>query len=128
VCSGVMMIIYRLYSKLVLINISEDLALSEGVSVKKYNFIYLILIAIVVALGVKMVGGLLTAALVAIPPAAARNLAKNLQQYAVGAMLIGVISASSGIVLHFLFGYPAGPIIVVASTCCFLLTLPFARR
>jgi hypothetical protein len=64
-----------------LINISEDLAKSQNISVGKYNLVYLLLIVLIVALGVKVVGGLLTAAIVAIPATASRNLAKNLAQY-----------------------------------------------
>jgi ABC-type Mn2+/Zn2+ transport system permease subunit len=115
------------YSKLVLINISEDLAASEGVPVKRYNLYYLLSIAVIVALGVKMVGGLLTAALVAIPSAAARNVARNLRQFSLGAMAVGVVSAVVGILLFRLTGFPAGPLVILVSAAIFLLTLPFAR-
>jgi ABC-type Mn2+/Zn2+ transport system permease subunit len=117
----------RAYPKLVLGNISEELAAAEGVDVKRYNLLYLLLIAVIVALGVKMVGGLLTAALVAIPPAAARNVGKNLGQYTLGATAIGTLSAVLGIVLSLLTGFPSGPLIILVSAAIFLLTLPFAR-
>jgi zinc transport system permease protein len=128
VCLGVLLAVHRTYPKLVLINISEDLALSEGIPVRRFNFIYLLLIAIVVALGVKVVGGLLTAALVAIPPAAARNVSHNLRQYALVSAFLGVASSIVGVVLFFLIGYPAGPMVVVASASFFLATLPLAQR
>lgn len=117
----------RGYSELVLSNVSEELAVSEGINVKRYNLLYLSLIAIVVALGVKVVGALLTAALVAIPPSAARNLGKNLTQYVAGATAIGVVSAAVGIALSRVTSFAAGPLIILVSTAIFLLTLPFAR-
>ena len=113
----------RLYRRLVLINVSEDLAASAGANVKRDNFLYLFLIAIIVALGVKVVGSLLTAALVAIPPAAVRPLSKNLRQYALGSTAIGAISALLGIMLSELTSLPAGPLIVLVSTALFLVTL-----
>ncbi len=116
-----------IYPKLVLINISEDLAISEGINVKKYNFLYLFLIAVIIALGVKMVGGLLTAALVAIPASVARNLGRNLRQYAFGAMAVGIASSFLGIVLFRLTGYPAGPLIILVSALIFLTSLLFKR-
>ncbi|MEJ2683366.1 MAG: metal ABC transporter permease [Candidatus Sulfobium sp.] len=116
-------VIKKIYPKMVLINVSEDLAGSEGVNVREYNLIYLVLIAIIVALGVKMVGGLLTAALVAIPASAARNLSRNLSQYAFGAMVIGSISSFVGILLFKLTGLPAGPLIILASTAIFLASI-----
>ena len=126
-CLAIMLAVKRTYPKLVLGNISEDLAASEGIDVKRYDLLYLFLIAVIVALGVKMVGGLLTAALVAIPPSAARNIGKSLRQYTLGAMAIGVGSAVLGIVLSRVTGFPAGPLIILVSTVIFLLTLPFAR-
>ena len=75
-CLSLFLIIKKIYSKITLINISEDLAKSEGIEVKRYNLLYLLSIAIIVALGVKVVGGLLTAALVAIPAATSRNFSK----------------------------------------------------
>jgi ABC-type Mn2+/Zn2+ transport system permease subunit len=108
-------------------NISEELAKSEEVNVKKYNLIYLGSIAIVVALGVKMVGGLLTAALVAIPASSAKNLSRDLTQYAFVSMIIGMISSSLGIILFKITGFPAGPLIILASTSIFLISMVFKR-
>ena len=120
-------VIKKIYSKIVLINISEELAKSEKVDIRKYNLIYLGSIAIIVALGVKMVGGLLTAALVAIPATSARNLSRNLAQYAFGAMIIGGLSSFLGILTFKLTGFPAGPLIILASTLIFLISLIFRR-
>ena len=119
--------VHRAYPELILSNISAELATAEGIHVKRYNLLYLFLIAVIVALGVKMVGGLLTAALVAIPPSASRNISKNLRQYTQGAAAIGMLSAIAGILLFHLTGLPAGPLIIVVSATVFVLTLPFAR-
>lgn len=125
--AAVMVAVYRAFPKLVLANVSEELAAAEGVNVRRYSLLYLFLIAVVVALGVKMVGGLLTAALVAIPASAARNVGRNLTQYTLGAAAIGVVSAVAGIVLCRFTGFPAGPLVVLVSTAAFLGTLPFTR-
>jgi ABC-type Mn2+/Zn2+ transport system permease subunit len=124
---AIMIAVRRAYPKLILGNISEDLAAAEGIDVNRYDLLYLFLIAVIVALGVKVVGGLLTAALVAIPPSSARNIGRNLRQYTLGATGIGIASAVVGIALSQLWGFPAGPLIILASAAMFLLTLPFAR-
>lgn len=120
-------IVKLIYPKMVLINISEDLAQSENINVKKYNLIYLVLIAIIVSLGVKVVGGLLTAALVAIPAASARNLSRNLSQYVFGSTIIGVVSSFGGIFFFKTTGLPSGPLIILVSTVIFLASLFFKR-
>jgi len=120
-------VVKTIYSKIVLINISEELAKSEKIDIRKYNLIYLGSIAIIVALGVKMVGGLLTAALVAIPASSARNVSRNVAQYSFGATIIGIISSSMGILLYKITGFPAGPLIILASTFIFLISMVFKR-
>ncbi len=124
---AIIVTLMRAYPRMILGNISEELAAAEGINVRRYNFLYLFLIAVIVALGVKMVGGLLTAALVAIPPSAARNVSTNLKQYALGATAIGAGSAVVGIVMSQITGFPAGPLVILVSAAIFLLTMPFAR-
>lgn len=120
-------ILNRMYSGMVLINVSEDLAKSEGLNVRRYNLVYLFLIAMIVALGVKMVGGLLTAALVAIPASAARNVSGSLAHYAFGSLFIGAASSSVGIIFAEVTALPAGPLIIVVNTLIFLISLVVRR-
>jgi zinc transport system permease protein len=121
------LVIMKIYSKMVLINISEDLAKSQGINVEKYNLVYLLLISVIVSLGVKIVGGLLTAALAAIPACSARNLSQNLFQYAFGAIVIGITSSFLGIFVSEFSGFPAGPLIILANTVIFLISTIFKR-
>jgi ABC-type Mn2+/Zn2+ transport system permease subunit len=123
----IFLIVIKIFPKMTLINISEDLARVERINVKKYNFIYLGCIAIVVALGVKLVGGLLTAALVAIPAATARNLSKSIGEYGFFALFLGIFSAILGIFLFKIFQFPPGPMIILVSTFFFLISLIFKR-
>jgi ABC-type Mn2+/Zn2+ transport system permease subunit len=121
------LLIMRVYPKMILINISEDLAKSQGMDIRKYNLAYLLSIAVIVALGAKIVGGLLTAALAAIPACSARNLSRNMFQYAFGAIVIGILSSSAGICISEISGFPAGPLIILANTVIFLMSTIFRR-
>jgi len=124
-CSIIFFIIRRIFSGLVLISISKDIASSIHIDTKKYNFIYLVSIALVVALGVRIVGGLMTAALVAIPACTSRNLSKNLFQYSYGSMLLGSLSCFLGTLVFILTDFPAGPLIIIFSSLLFLISLIF---
>ncbi|HOK00842.1 MAG TPA: metal ABC transporter permease [Candidatus Pacearchaeota archaeon] len=116
-------IVKKIYQKIILINISEDLAKIEKINIKKYNFLYLLSIAIIVALGTKIVGGLLSAALVAIPAATSRNLSKNLSQFSFLSVLFGILSALIGIFLFKITGIQAGPLIILSSVFFFFISL-----
>lgn len=124
----VFLVIRKIFPKMFLSNISEDLAKVQGMNLKKYNFIYLACIAILVALGVKIVGGLLCAALVAIPACAARNTSRNLSQYTYGGMAIGSLSCVFGILLFKFTGFPAGPLIILVSAFIFLISMIFKKK
>ena len=116
-----------IYSKMVLASISEDLAKVEGIDLKKYNLIYLICIALMVALGVRIVGSLMTAALVAIPACTSRNLSKNLLQYSYGGIISGSLACALGILGSSFTGIPVGPLIIIVSALFFVISLIFKR-
>ena len=112
---------------MILTNVSEDLAKVQGIDIKTYNLIYLTCIALIVALGVRVVGGLMTAAIVAIPACTSRNLSKNLLQYSYGGMILGSLSSILGIIGFKLIGISAGPLIIMISALFFLISLIFKR-
>lgn len=123
----VMVIVYKIYSKLILGSLSEDLAIADKVNIKKNNLIYLLMIAIIVALGVKVVGSLLVGALVIVPAAASRNFSKNLRQYSSIAVILGILSCILGILLSKTTAFPAGPLIILTSIFFFIISLIFKK-
>jgi len=120
-------LVKKIYPKLTLISISEDLAVAEKINLKKYQFLYLLSISAIVALGVKFVGGLLVAGLTALPAASARNLSKNLKTFRFLSSFLGVISAISGILFSKITGFSAGPLIVIFGFLIFLVSIFFQK-
>lgn len=127
ICIVTWLVLKRIFSKIILANLSENLAKVEHIKVEKYNFIYLICIAIVVALGIKVTGSLLMGAMVITPAAAARNFAHNLSQYSYGALMIGGLSCALGILGFKFFALPAGPLVILVATFLFLISLIFKK-
>ena len=128
VLSGVVFAAMRsIQSRFMLSTISPDLAKSSRISVSAIHFIFLLLVAIIVALGIKVVGTLLMGALVVIPAIAARQLAGSLQRYTMMSMFFGMASVVAGILIASAFSLPAGPIIVLASTGIFVVAVAFKK-
>lgn len=117
----------RIKSAFILSTISEDVAKASKISVSRTNFIYLFLVALIVALGVKFVGALLMGALVVIPAAAAQNVARGFSQYMGLSAAFGVASGALGVALHLLTDFPPGPLVVLVSVLIFFLTF-LSRR
>jgi len=126
-CLAVLVIISFVYKKMVLIYISKDFAQGQGIQVSVYNFIYLLCIALVVALGVRIVGGLMTASLVAIPAATSKNVGKTLGQYRFLSSLFGCLACVLGIFTAIVTKIPVGPSIILCSSLFFVGSLFFKK-
>jgi len=114
--------------KLLLGVVSEDLAKSQKINIAKVNLIYLLLVALVVALGVKFLGTLLTGAMVIIPAATAKNLAKSIKSFHYLSVGLGVTSSVVGIVLANNFGISSGPAVVLVSVGLFIFSFIFRQK
>ncbi len=112
-----------LWSSLLRVTLDEELATAEGVPTRAVRLAFMLLMALAVAIGMKIVGILLIVALLVIPPAAARQFARTPEQMAALAVLAGVAAVLAGIGGSLVWDTPAGPSIVVAATTLFALSL-----
>ena len=80
------------------------------------------MIALTIAISMKIVGVLLITSLLIIPPATARKYTKTPEKMAFSASLIGVCSSIVGIFSAFYLDTPVGPTIVVVAAFLFLLS------
>ncbi|MDP2648267.1 MAG: metal ABC transporter permease [Candidatus Yanofskybacteria bacterium] len=108
--------------------ISKDLARSMRIPVDLINLIFLFLVATVVALGLKVAGTLLMGSLVIIPAAAAKNIASNLNGYAMSAGIMGAMCAFIGIIAANRFDLLPGPIVILTSGLVFGMTLLLKKQ
>jgi ABC-type Mn2+/Zn2+ transport system permease subunit len=121
-------LINHFYDDLMLINVDKDLALTSGIKVEKINLIYLLGVAVVVSLGVYLVGGLITAALVALPAAISKNISSDFKKYKIIALFSGGLGAGLGIILSFLYHLPTGPLVILVNVIFFFLSLIFIKK
>ena len=120
--AAILFALWLLWWPLLAITVSRDVAVAEGISTRLADTGFLLLVAGLVALALKLVGALLIVALLLIPPAAARPVAKTPEGMAVLAALVGALSAPFGIGAAYLIDAPAGPSIVLAAAALFVLT------
>ncbi|MGA9530384.1 MAG: metal ABC transporter permease [Candidatus Babeliales bacterium] len=116
-------IVHYIFKPLILMSISTGIAQSCGYSVQKYNFIYLTLIALIVVLSIRIVGGLMTVALIAIPASTSRNVSSNLQQYRFLSVTIGALSCLIGFLISFTYTISIGPAVILSNSFLFFISL-----
>ena len=107
--------------------LNEDLAHASGINPARERLVLTLTLAVVVAVALKVVGALLIAAMLIIPAAAARGLARTPEVMAAAATVIGAASCAAGLQLSLWQDTPAGPSIIVAAAAIFALTGVFAR-
>ena len=112
-----------LWRPLLAITVHEELAQVEGIPVNKVRTALMLLMALVIAIAMKVVGVLLITALLIIPAAASRRLTHTPEAMAIGASLLGSIAVFLGLCASYFWDSPAGPSIVLAATLLFVLTL-----
>ncbi|MBI4812678.1 metal ABC transporter permease [Candidatus Falkowbacteria bacterium] len=120
---AVFFLVNFVYRKIMLVNIHAEIAKVEGFNVDSLNFLYLLSIAMVVGLGVYLVGGLITAALIAIPSATAKNVSNDLSSYKQRAVIFGVVATIGGIFIAPICHFPIGPAIIILGALFFLVTV-----
>jgi zinc transport system permease protein len=125
---GVLLVLWR---PLLAATVDEDLARAEGIPADRLRLLLMVLIALVVALAMKVVGALLVTALMLIPAATARPWSRTPEAMALGAVLVGTASVALGLAGSLEWDTPAGPSMVVGALCLFVLggmLRPIARR
>lgn len=124
----VLVLLMLMWRPLLAITVHEELARVEGLPVAAIRLGLMLLIAIVIAVAMKIVGVLLITSLLIIPAAAAQRHARTPEQMAFGASLLGIVAVCCGLSLSWFKDTPAGPSIVVAAASLFLLSFVLPRR
>lgn len=124
----VALLLAALWRQLLSVTVHEELARVEGRPVVAIRLALMLLIAIVIAVAMKIVGVLLITSLLIIPPAAAQRHARTPEQMALGASVLGCLAVLGGLGMSWNLDTPAGPSIVVSAALLFLLAVTLPRR
>jgi zinc transport system permease protein len=116
------------WNRLLAITLHQELAQVEGLAVTRLRLLLMLVMAIVVAVSMKVVGVLLITSLLIIPPATARHFARSPEQMAVGAAVAGALAVCGGIGASAFSDAPAGPSIVVIAALLFLVSAAIKRN
>lgn len=117
------------YNRLLLMSINAPLAQTFGVRVRAYDYAFTLLLSLIVMFSIRAVGALLVTALLVIPAAAARNLARSAGSLFWYGLLIATTSAVGGLILSdYLTSATGGTVVLCAASWFLLSTLVAGRR
>jgi zinc transport system permease protein len=115
-------LLVKIWRPLLSLTVHEELAQVEGVPVYRVRLIFMLMIALVIAISMKIVGVLLITSMLIIPAAAARRFSQTPEQMAIIAAIVGVIAVAIGLTASWFWDTPAGPSIVVAASLIFAVS------
>jgi zinc transport system permease protein len=119
-------VLAAIWRPLLAMTVHEELARAEGVPVTAVRLVFMLAIAVVIAIAMKIIGILLITSLLIIPAATARRFARTPEQMAVLASVAGCLAVAGGLAASLRFDTPSGPSVVVAAAALFLLSLAAA--
>lgn len=119
----VLVALMKLWRPLLNLTVHLELAAVEGVGVEKVRWCYVMLLALVVAVAIKMVGVLLITAMLVMPAAASRPFSQSPGMMAILSSIIGFFGVIAGIGISYFLDIPAGPAIVTALALFFFISL-----
>jgi zinc transport system permease protein len=116
-------VIILFYHELFSVSFDEEFAETTGIDTEKINVMLVLLTAVTVVLAMKVVGIMLTSALLIIPAITAFQIARGFKNSMIVASIVAMLSVVAGISLSFFLNLPTGSTIVVMNFAFFLITL-----
>ena len=117
-----------LFNRLLLLSVNASLARSRGISVTAVESMFAALLAVVVAVSIQWVGILIINALLVLPGAAARNLARSVKEYHLFSVMIALLSGMIGLFSAYYLVIASGAAIVASAAVIFFFSLAVRAR
>ena len=117
----VMVFFVLFYNRLFAVTFDENFSKATGVKTDRYNLLIAIIIAVIIVLGMNLVGSLLISALIIFPALSAMRLIKNFKGVVIFSASLSVVCAVIGMLISILASTPVGSTIVAADMVAFFI-------
>lgn len=119
----VIALVVLLYKELFLLSFDEEHAKASGIAAKSVHFIFIVMVALVIAASMRIVGILLVSSLMTLPVAASIRIAKGFKQTIFLSMLFGEISVLGGLTISYYIDLAPGGTIVMIAVLILIVTI-----
>ena len=123
----VMVFFVLFYNRLFAVTFDENFSKATGVKTDRYNLLIAVIIAVIIVLGMNLVGSLLISALIIFPALSAMRIIKNFKGVVIFSASLSVICAVIGMLVSILVSTPVGSTIVVADMAAFFICAVIGR-
>jgi zinc transport system permease protein len=123
----VILLIFLLYKELFLLSFDEEHAKASGIAAKSVHFIFILMVALVIAASMRIVGILLVSSLMTLPVAASIRIAKGFKQTIFYSILFGELSVLGGLTISYYLDLAPGGTIVMIAVMILIITIMFKK-
>ena len=120
-CSAVILIYILMYNNFFAVTFDSEFARAAGVKVGRCNFILAMMCAVIIAVGMKMMGALLISNLIVMPALTAMRICRRYMITVIYSIMISIFCFISGLTISYSFSTPTGASIVLVNLALFLL-------
>lgn len=110
------------YNKIFAVTFDETFCRATGVPAGRYNFLIAVIIAIIIVLGMNLVGSLLISALIVFPALAAMRLSGTFKGVVILSVIFSIICSLTGMIISMLANTPTGATIVAMDFLFFIIS------
>jgi zinc transport system permease protein len=116
---AILFIVY--YRKLFVVTFDEDFAKASGLKAKRYTNIIAVLTALIITVGMRMMGVMLISSIIIFPALTSMRLFKSFKKVVISSAIISVLSFLMGIYLSYVYNISTGAMIVIVNLVLFVL-------
>jgi zinc transport system permease protein len=119
----VWVVLARFYNALLLDSLHRPLARVAGVDDTLLEYLFVVLLTCAIVVSLKVIGALLVEALVVVPAAAGRNLARSTRGYLAWSVAAALVAGVAGMFVSTLWSVPTGGAVVLCLAALFFVTV-----
>ncbi|PLR76977.1 metal ABC transporter permease [Bacillus sp. V3-13] len=123
----VIAVIFMLYKELFLLSFDEEHAKASGIAAKSIHFIFIVMVALVIAASMRIVGILLVSSLMTLPVAASIRIARGFKQTIFYSVIFGETSVLGGLTLSYYLDLAPGGTIVMIAVAILMISILFKK-
>ena len=123
----VILFVIAFYKELLFLSFDEEQARVSGIRLRLVHILFMIVVALVIAISMRVVGILLVSSLITLPVAAALRFAKSFKATIFYAIVFGEVATIAGLILAYQFDLAPGGMIVMLAVMELILVMIIER-
>ncbi|SDC32234.1 metal ABC transporter permease [Shouchella lonarensis] len=123
----VLIVLFLFYKELFFLSFDEEQAVISGIRKRLVHFVFIVMVALVIAASMRVVGILLVSSLMTLPVASAMRFAKGFKQLFFYAIIFAEISVMGGLILAYQLGLSPGGVIVMIAVVILLISIMWQK-